>query len=193
MRRFGVRWEARRSRKASRIATGVLAAAAGVVLPFAVEHTVAPARAAGVPAAADRLRPTPERLDRGKAAYRRARCVACHKWHGKGGGSYGGAALSLRETFLDRERIVEVVRCGRPGTAMPYYDRKAYGALNCYDLDRHELGSDLPPRGRPMLRDADIVLVADYVVARLKGKGEVTKRDCIDFWGEGSGACRVYE
>jgi mono/diheme cytochrome c family protein len=179
--------EAGRSRKLSCLI-------AGVVLSFAVGRAVVSAAAAGALVATTPVVDlSAERLDRGKAVYRRARCVACHKWHGKGGGSYGGAALSLRATFLDRERIIEVVRCGRPGTAMPYYDRKAYGATDCYDLERRELGADLPPRGRPMLRDADIGLVADYVVARLKGKGKVTKRDCFDFWGEGARACQVYK
>ena len=38
----------------------------------------------------------------GKAIYERANCVGCHKWSGVGGGGYGGAALSLRETALDK-------------------------------------------------------------------------------------------
>ena len=29
--------------------------------------------------------------------------MGCHKWHGDGGPGYGGAALSLRESGLDRE------------------------------------------------------------------------------------------
>jgi mono/diheme cytochrome c family protein len=43
-------------------------------------------------------------------------CAGCHKWHGNGGGGYGGAALSLRQTQLTREQIIETVTCGRPGT-----------------------------------------------------------------------------
>ncbi|MET0515814.1 MAG: c-type cytochrome, partial [Nitrospiraceae bacterium] len=34
----------------------------------------------------------------GKAVFKRANCVGCHKWHGNGGGGYGGDALSLRKT-----------------------------------------------------------------------------------------------
>ena len=36
--------------------------------------------------------------DAGKAVFKRANCVGCHKWHGNGGGGYGGDALSLRKT-----------------------------------------------------------------------------------------------
>ena len=54
--------------------------------------------------------------DAGKAVFKRANCFGCHKWHGNGGGGYGGDALSLRKTELTREQIIETVTCGRPGT-----------------------------------------------------------------------------
>jgi mono/diheme cytochrome c family protein len=40
--------------------------------------------------------------DAGKAVFKRANCFGCHKWHGNGGGGYGGDALSLRKTELTR-------------------------------------------------------------------------------------------
>ena len=43
----------------------------------------------------------------GKQVFQRANCVGCHKWHGGGGGSYGGAALSLRTSELTREQIID--------------------------------------------------------------------------------------
>jgi mono/diheme cytochrome c family protein len=52
----------------------------------------------------------------GRRVYEKANCVGCHKWHGGGGGGYGGAALSLRETTLERADLIEVIRCGRPAT-----------------------------------------------------------------------------
>ena len=54
----------------------------------------------------------------GQRIYEKANCVGCHKWHGGGGGSYGGAALSLRDTQLNRDQIIEVVHCGRSGTGL---------------------------------------------------------------------------
>src|SRR5258708_759341 len=51
--------------------------------------------------------------DDGQRIYEKANCVGCHKWHGGGGGGYGGAALSLRETQLERDQLIEVIHCGR--------------------------------------------------------------------------------
>ena len=94
-------------------------------------------------------------LELGKQVYEKANCVGCHKWHGGGGGGYGGAALSLRETALDRELLIEVVRCGRPATRMPYHDRSAYQEVDCYGgMTKADLGADFPPKAATFLRDA---------------------------------------
>ena len=68
--------------------------------------------------------------DPGRRVYEKANCVGCHKWHGGGGGGYGGAALSLREKALDKELLLEVIRCGRPATRMPYHARDAYKSVD---------------------------------------------------------------
>jgi mono/diheme cytochrome c family protein len=129
-------------------------------------------------------------LEAGKRVYMKANCVGCHKWHGGGGGGYGGAALSLRETQLDAAGIEEVVRCGRPATGMPYHDRQAYKAHDCYGgLTRSSLGSDFPPQAATFLRDPEIAAVVGYVTGQIQGKGEPTKADCIAFWGESSREC----
>lgn len=131
----------------------------------------------------------------GKLVYEKANCVGCHKWHGGGGGGYGGAALSLRETGLDRQGLVEAVRCGRPATGMPYHDRTAWRGTerDCYDMTRSELGGDLPPKAATFLRDAEIEAVVDYVLAAIQGKGEPTREDCLAFWGENARQCASME
>jgi mono/diheme cytochrome c family protein len=129
-------------------------------------------------------------LDLGRQVYEKANCVGCHKWHGGGGGGYGGAALSLRETALDHEMLVEVIRCGRPATRMPYHDRGAYQATDCYGgTTKADLGADFPPKAATFLRDPEVEAVAEYVVVRLQGKGEPTRDDCIAFWGAESHEC----
>ena len=129
-------------------------------------------------------------LELGRRVYEKANCVGCHKWHGGGGGGYGGAALSLRETALDRELLIEVVRCGRPVTRMPYHDRGAYQKIECYGgLTKADLGADFPPKAATFLRDAEVEAVADYVLSAQQGKGEPTKADCIAFWGQDSHEC----
>ncbi|WP_439373062.1 c-type cytochrome [Bradyrhizobium sp. DASA03120] len=132
--------------------------------------------------------------DEGQRIYEKANCVGCHKWHGDGGGGYGGAALSLRATQLTRDQIVEVVHCGRPGTGMPHFDRDAYKDYRCYSgVTAQDLGKDLPLDSATFLRQNEIEKVVDYVLEHIKGKGQTSYQDCIDFFGEGSRACEVYK
>ena len=78
----------------------------------------------------------------------KAQCVFCHGWAGDGAGapqSSGGAA-NLRETKLNREQLIEVISCGRPGQAMPRFDDQAYAEKRCYGgITEAALGQDLPP------------------------------------------------
>jgi mono/diheme cytochrome c family protein len=128
----------------------------------------------------------------GKAVFKRANCMGCHKWHGNGGGGYGGDALSLRKTQLTRDQIIETVRCGRPGTGMPFFERGAYDTSKCYDMDRQQAGDQMPQEANVFLRPKDIEDVADYVIAQIKGKGEPTLAECTSFFSENSRVCDVY-
>jgi cytochrome c553 len=83
----------------------------------------------------------------GKAVFKRANCVGCHKWHGNGGGGYGGDALSLRKTELTRDQIIETVACGRPSTGMPFFVRGAYESSKCFGMTRADVGPGMPPEG----------------------------------------------
>jgi mono/diheme cytochrome c family protein len=128
--------------------------------------------------------------DPGQRVYEKANCLGCHKWHGGGGGGYGGAALSLRETGLERVDLIEVIRCGRPATRMPYHDRNAYKSAACYGgMTQADLGSDFPPKAATFLRAEEIEAVADYVQTQLQGKGAPTRDDCVAFWGPDSHEC----
>ena len=115
---------------------------------------------------------TPDPTDPGKAVFKRANCMGCHKWHGHGGGGYGGDALSLRKTELTRDQIIETASCGRPGTGMPFFVRGAYDEVKCHDMTRQEAGALMPPEGGTFLRPKDIEAVADYVLAHIKGAGD---------------------
>ena len=59
----------------------------------------------------------------GLNVYKKGNCMGCHSWHGKGGGGYG-AGVSLRNINLTLTEIINVIKCGRPGTGMPYFSRK---------------------------------------------------------------------
>lgn len=129
----------------------------------------------------------------GKQIYQRANCVGCHKWHGDGGGGYGGDALSLRKSELTRDQIIEVLRCGRPGTGMPYHLRGAYDGDECYGLTREAVGKDMPIEGKTFLRPSEIEAVTDYVIASLQHRGEPSYTDCEAFFGAGARTCNVYK
>ena len=131
----------------------------------------------------------------GKKVYKKANCVGCHKWHGDGGGGYGGAALSLRKTQLNADLIKYVVACGKPSSGMPYHGRKVYKTDNtdCYDSTAEELGEDLPPRARKLLSERELNAVVDYVVNVIQGSGEPTLEQCTAYWGEKSRQCDSFK
>jgi mono/diheme cytochrome c family protein len=171
-----------------RIFNAFPAAASMFVASVALNFSM-PAVAYGQSAQAPASDPT----NAGKAVFSRANCVGCHKWHGNGGGGYGGDALSLRKTELTREQIIETVGCGRPGTGMPFFIRGAYDAMKCYGMNRQDAGAQIPPEGGTFLRAKDIEAVADYVIAHIKGAGEPTYAQCVSFFSSASRVCDVYK
>jgi len=128
----------------------------------------------------------------GKAVFSRANCMGCHKWHGNGGGGYGGDALSPRKTELTRDQIIETVGCGRPGTGMPFFMRGAYDEVKCYGMNRQEAAAQMPPEGGTFLRPKDIEAGAGYVIAHIKGAGEPSYAECVAFFASSSRVCDIY-
>ena len=135
----------------------------------------------------------PDPTAAGKAVFKRANCFGCHKWHGNGGGGYGGDALSLRKTDLTREQIIETIGCGRPGTGMPFFTRGAYDGVKCYGMNREDVAGRIPPEANTFLRPSDMEAVADYVIAHVKGRGEPNYGECVDFFGDTSRVCDIYK
>jgi mono/diheme cytochrome c family protein len=129
-------------------------------------------------------------LEFGKEIFKsKAVCQFCHKWDASGDQGYGGNALSLRATHLTPEQLTEVVKCGRPGTGMPYHDRFAYTDKRCYGYTSDQLGSDMPPAGNDFLSAREIDAVVKYLFARDVGHGPATYEDCVDFWGKDTQQC----
>jgi mono/diheme cytochrome c family protein len=152
--------------------------------------------AAWVPqAGAQDAQPTARSISYGKEVYRTGNCIGCHKWHGNGGGGYGGLALSLRATTLDRNALVEIVRCGRPGTHMPYHDMKAWDEGRCFGgAKRADFDPKVFPSFGVSLTEREMQAVVDYVMVTLQGKGEPTKEECLAFWGAtAERVCKPYE
>tara|TARA_X000000950_G_scaffold83714_1_gene105332 strand:- start:306 stop:782 length:477 start_codon:yes stop_codon:yes gene_type:complete len=131
------------------------------------------------------------KFDYGLSAYKRGNCMGCHKWHGDGGPGYGGAALSLRETGLDREQLITIIACGRPGTNMPFFDKKGYVDDRCFGLKFSDFEGDdknRPLRAKNFLNGRQIDAVVDFIINDLQGK-KLSKDYCLKFFGKPTRSC----
>jgi mono/diheme cytochrome c family protein len=103
----------------------------------------------------------------------KADCQFCHGIDGDGRGDprSPGAAANLHRTILNREQLIEVIACGRPGTEMPHFDKYAYEDRTCYGRTASELGTDTPhdPHSTSLTK-REIEAVADFVFARFVDK-----------------------
>ena len=131
----------------------------------------------------------------GKRLYQeKATCGFCHGWSGNGAGDpqSPGKAANLRETKLDHDQLVEVVRCGVPGgTAMPHFDKFAWTkGEECYGMTDVEVGDKKPPAPPAALQKREIEPIVAYLEAKVVGKGPPTVADCEDYFGQGSVRCR---
>ncbi len=103
----------------------------------------------------------------------KADCQFCHGPNGDGRGDprSPGQAANLHTTPLDREHLIEVISCGRPGTEMPHFDKYAYEDTKCYGLTLAEVGKDIPPYPHSnSLTQREIAAVVDYILATFVGK-----------------------
>jgi hypothetical protein len=100
----------------------------------------------------------------------------CQFCHGIGGDGRGdprspGRAANLHETHLNRDQLVEVIACGRPGTEMPHFDKYAYEDTDRYGLKGKNLGNDAArdPHSTSLTK-REIEAVVDYILAKFVGK-----------------------
>jgi len=125
----------------------------------------------------------------------KADCQYCHGWAGDGAGagqSPGGAA-NLRKSQLDRATLVTVIRCGVPGTAMPHFEEEAYSDKRCYGMTEAEMGTRTPPLPpSTTLPPRDIQVLADYLLAKVIGRGPITREECFETLGERVRSCSDY-
>jgi mono/diheme cytochrome c family protein len=149
------------------------------------------ALAQALPAAAQ----TSADIGLGKRLYQsKATCGHCHGWSGDGAGDplSPGKAANLRETKLDHDQLVEVIRCGVPGgTAMPHFDKFAWTeGEDCFGMTGAEIGDKKPPAPTAELSKREIAAIAAYLEAKVIGKGPPTVADCEEFFGAGSPLCQ---
>jgi mono/diheme cytochrome c family protein len=123
-------------------------------------------------------------------------CQSCHGWAGDGRkmDSQMPDGANLRESVLDRETLVLIIKCGRPGSGMPPFDKFAYSDGRCYGIKQADLNS--PSRQMPdppaTLLAREVEAVADFMLAKVVGKGPMDRAKCIDFWGSDVEACKEF-
>lgn len=132
---------------------------------------------------------------RGKAVFMRVGiCSECHGWAGDG--EHGkhprspGLAANLRETQLAPEDIAQIVRCGIPGTAMPYHLANAYKDADiCFGMTMADFdGSGAPTKGKTF-REKDVENVVAYIVEQFQGRGPITLAECEEILKPGDKQC----
>lgn len=124
--------------------------------------------------------------ERGKVVYRSVGyCGNCHGWPGDG---ITGILLqaprgaNLRQSTLDAEGLFEVIKCGLPGTAMPFHGRTAYRDDTCYGMTMSDFEPTNKPRRGKTFKDEDIVNLVAFMQTKMLGLGEPTLEECADFF-----------
>ena len=131
------------------------------------------------------------RLFQGKAD-----CQACHGWAGDGRkmDSQMPDGADLRASKIDREVLIVTIKCGRPGRDMPAFDRLAYSDGRCFGLKQADLdarGLELPDPPAT-LQASEIGLIADFLLAKVIGKGPMDHAACVAFWGSDVATCNEF-
>jgi Cytochrome C oxidase, cbb3-type, subunit III len=123
-------------------------------------------------------------------------CSACHGWAGDGRklDSQMPDGANLRESAMNRELLILTVKCGRPGTGMPAFDRLAYSDGRCFGLKQ----ADLRARNLEMpdppatLQNNEVELLVDFMLLKIVGKGPMDRAKCADYWGSQVEACNEF-
>jgi mono/diheme cytochrome c family protein len=120
-------------------------------------------------------------------------CQACHGWAGDGRkmDSQMPDGSNLRETRLNRERLIQTIKCGRPGTGMPAFDKFAYSDGRC-GLKQADLKTPMtdPPA---TFQPREIDLVVAFLMEKVVGKGPMDRAKCAAYWGSDVEVCKEFK
>lgn len=121
-------------------------------------------------------------------------CADCHGWAGDGVPDIPQEqGADLRESFLTPELAFEVIRCGRPGTAMPSFRRNTWSEIiPCYGMTEPMAPGMQPERSESPLSDRFIEALVAFVFQDFAGQGPVTREYCVGVFGDDSVRCNRY-
>ena len=128
--------------------------------------------------------------------HQKGNCQACHGWAGDGRktDSQMPDGPNLRETKLDRAGLVMIIKCGILNSQMPAFDKFAYTDRRCYGKTQADLKSyptRMPDPPAP-LQQREIELVADFLIAKVVGKGPMNHARCVEFWDAEKDVCKEF-
>jgi mono/diheme cytochrome c family protein len=121
----------------------------------------------------------------GLEAWKTAGCAECHGAFADGEKQRDEAptGANLRQARLDDAALTETIRCGRPGTGMPSFGADAYTQRGCYGKPAGPAPDALYPAART-LSAAELEAVVVYLRARVIGKRDVTREECVFYYGD---------
>jgi len=121
--------------------------------------------------------------EKGRRVYQRVGvCVNCHGWPGDGATGLNPmvhvAGPNLRQTQMDAQALYDTIRCGIPGTQMPYHDQASYKDDRCNGMLMSDFAADQQPvRGKTFGENQMVDLIA-YLEKYVIGKGKPTYEEC---------------
>jgi Cytochrome C oxidase, cbb3-type, subunit III len=139
----------------------------------------------------------PDDIAAGFSLFRKkADCQLCHGWAGDGRklDSQAPDGANLRETKLDRDNVIMTIKCGRPPTEMPAFDKFAYSDGRCYGMKKSDLDASgiRMPDPPATLTAREIDNIADFLFAKVIGQGPMDHAKCIAYWGEDLEVCSEF-
>jgi hypothetical protein len=158
---------------------------------------VALAIIAGSAAEAQAPAPDPADVAEGMRIFRtKADCQTCHGWaaDGRKMDTQMPDGANLRTSRLNRAALVNTIKCGRPGTGMPAFDRLAYSDGRCFNMKQADLKAknlEMPDPPATLI-GREIEQVADFLFSKVIGKGPMTHASCIEYWGSDVDACKEF-
>jgi len=127
----------------------------------------------------------------GLEVWKSSGCADCHGSFADGEKQRDEAptGANLRTSRLDAAALKLAISCGRPGgTGMPAFDEGAYKVRACYDRPLGPPPDSLYPTPRTLTPD-EIDAVIAYLLARVVGRGRITKQDCLFYYADDPDQC----
>jgi mono/diheme cytochrome c family protein len=141
----------------------------------------------------------PQDIAEGMSIFRtKADCQTCHGWaaDGRKMDTQMPDAPNLRTSRLGRAGIIYAIKCGRPGRGMPAFDRLAYtDAARCNNTTKADLEKNNLELVDPAatLQPREIEMLADFLFAKVIGKGPMDRAKCIEYWGSDTDVCSEFK